>query len=231
MDVGELQEKVTCICWERKGCREYIGCPVACLTFASLPVHCYQPPFWVQSDMPLKTWEYIWCTWDHELNYPEKERRASSVEPAWDYAVGIKHMDSWIQRIACWMQEILEWGLWLNFPGGAAIKNPPANAGGSGSIPGSGRSPGGGNGNPLQYSYLAHPHGPRSRAGGTPTVHGVVKSQIQLSMHSQQLLWLGGIKCPSVTILSHDVSMSQDWLRIGWLREPGFAARELTNVQ
>ena len=38
-----------------------------------------------------------------------------------------------------------------------AVKNPPANArdsGDSGSIPGSGRSPGGGNGNPLQYSCL-----------------------------------------------------------------------------
>ena len=40
------------------------------------------------------------------------------------------------------------------------IKNPPANAGdlrNVGSIPGSGRYPGGGNGNPLQYSYLENP--------------------------------------------------------------------------
>ena len=34
------------------------------------------------------------------------------------------------------------------------VKNPPANAGDAGSIPGLGRSPGGGNGNPLQYSCL-----------------------------------------------------------------------------
>ena len=34
------------------------------------------------------------------------------------------------------------------------VKNPPANAGDAGLIPGSGRSPGEGNGNPLQYSYL-----------------------------------------------------------------------------
>ena len=42
-------------------------------------------------------------------------------------------------------------------PGGAAVENLPAKAGDSGdadSIPGSGRSPGGGNGNPLQYSHL-----------------------------------------------------------------------------
>ena len=42
------------------------------------------------------------------------------------------------------------------FPGGSVIKNPPASAGDTrdmDSIPGSGRSPGGGNGNPLQYSF------------------------------------------------------------------------------
>ena len=41
-----------------------------------------------------------------------------------------------------------------NFPGGSVVKNLPANAGDADSIPGWGRSPGGGNGNPLQYSYL-----------------------------------------------------------------------------
>ena len=43
------------------------------------------------------------------------------------------------------------------FPGGAVAKNPPTNAGDArdaGSIPGSGRPPGEGNGNPLQYSCL-----------------------------------------------------------------------------
>ena len=43
------------------------------------------------------------------------------------------------------------------FPGGSVVKNPPANAGDagdSGSIPGLGRYPGGGNGNPLQYTCL-----------------------------------------------------------------------------
>ena len=37
------------------------------------------------------------------------------------------------------------------------VKNPPANAGGTGSIPGSGSSPGEGDGNPLQYSCLGNP--------------------------------------------------------------------------
>ena len=45
----------------------------------------------------------------------------------------------------------------MGFPGGSVVKNPPANAGDMGSIPGSGISPGGGNGNPLQYSCLGNP--------------------------------------------------------------------------
>ena len=41
-----------------------------------------------------------------------------------------------------------------SFSGGSMVKNPPANAGDLGSIPGLGRSPGEGNGYPLQYSCL-----------------------------------------------------------------------------
>ena len=43
------------------------------------------------------------------------------------------------------------------FPGGSVVKNQPANAGDSGLIPVSGRSYGGGHGNPLQYSCLENP--------------------------------------------------------------------------
>ena len=45
----------------------------------------------------------------------------------------------------------------MGFPGGSVVKNPPANAGDVGLIPGLGRSPGEGNGNPLQYSCLENP--------------------------------------------------------------------------
>ena len=51
------------------------------------------------------------------------------------------------------------------------VKNPPADAGNVrdvGSIPGSGRSPGGGHGNPVQYSCLENPPGERSLAGYSP---------------------------------------------------------------
>ena len=45
----------------------------------------------------------------------------------------------------------------MGFPGGAVVKNPPANARDVGSLPGSGRFPGGGNGNPLQCTCLENP--------------------------------------------------------------------------
>ena len=44
----------------------------------------------------------------------------------------------------------------MGFPSGSVLKNPPANAGDPRSVPGSGRSPGEGNGNPLQYSFLGN---------------------------------------------------------------------------
>ena len=43
------------------------------------------------------------------------------------------------------------------FPSGSVVKSLPTNAGDAGSIPGSGRSPGGENGNPLQFSCLGNP--------------------------------------------------------------------------
>ena len=52
------------------------------------------------------------------------------------------------------------------------LKNLPANAGDTGSIPGSGRSPGEANGNPLQHSCLGNP---MNRGAWQATVHGVAK--------------------------------------------------------
>ena len=75
----------------------------------------------------------------------------------------------------------------MGFPVALVIKNPPANAGDGrdmGSIPRSGRSPGGGRGNPLQYSGLENPV---DRGAWWAAVHGVTKSQTQLKrlrMHS-----------------------------------------------
>ena len=68
--------------------------------------------------------------------------------------------------------------LWWAFPGVSVVKNLPANAGDSGSILGSGRFPGGENGNPLWYSCLENP---MNREAWQPSVHEVAKSQTQLS--------------------------------------------------
>ena len=59
------------------------------------------------------------------------------------------------------------------FPSGSVVKNPPANTGDPGSIPGSGKYPGEGNGNPPQYSCLEDP---MDRGACQATVHGVPKN-------------------------------------------------------
>ena len=65
---------------------------------------------------------------------------------------------------------VSDWGLaiFMGFPGGSDGKESTCNMGDMGSIPGLGRSPGGGHGNPLQYSCLENPHEQRSLAGYGP---------------------------------------------------------------
>ena len=69
----------------------------------------------------------------------------------------------------------------MGFSGGSVVRNPPANAGDAedtGSVPGSGRSPGEGNGNPLHYTCLKNP---MDRGAWRATLHGVTKNRTQLS--------------------------------------------------
>ena len=75
----------------------------------------------------------------------------------------------------------------MDFPGDSVVKNLPANAEEVGLIPGTGRSPGEGNGNPLQYSYLRNLREPgvlQSMEWTVESVHptmGWTKSQTRLS--------------------------------------------------
>ena len=72
-----------------------------------------------------------------------------------------------------------DWG--LGFPGGAMVENLPANEGDAGDVDlilGSGRFPGRGNGNPIQYSCLENSMDKGARWAAVP---GVAKSQTQLS--------------------------------------------------
>ena len=66
----------------------------------------------------------------------------------------------------------------FNFPGGSDGKASAYNVGGQGSIPGLGKSPGEGNGNPLQYSCLENL---MDRGAWQVTVHGFTKSRTRLS--------------------------------------------------
>ena len=64
----------------------------------------------------------------------------------------------------------------MGFPGGSVVKNLPASAGDAGdtgSVPGTGKTPGGGNDNPFQYSCLGNP---MDRGAWWATVHTVAKS-------------------------------------------------------
>ena len=79
-------------------------------------------------------------------------------------------------RVVCTVVRWSDAGL----PGGSVVKNPPANTGGvrdAGSVPVCGRSPGGGNGNPLQYCLGKS----MDRGAQRSTVHGVTKSRTGLS--------------------------------------------------
>ena len=79
----------------------------------------------------------------------------------------------WLHLIACG-----------DFASGSVVKNPPAKAGYTGdlsSIPGSGRSPGEGNGNSLQHSCLENP---RDRGASWAAAQGAAKSRTQLITHA-----------------------------------------------
>ena len=85
---------------------------------------------------------------------------------------------------ACNAQEEIKTVFKNGFPGGAGVKNPPANAGDvrdADLIPGSERSPGGGNGNPIQYSCLENS---MDRGTWGATVHEIAKNRTQLSTHT-----------------------------------------------
>ena len=77
----------------------------------------------------------------------------------------------------------------VGFPDGSVIKNPSVNAGNVGVIPGSGRFPGDGNGNPVQYSCLENPMD--RRVGDNPWAHKRVRHDLatkQKEQHTKKYL-------------------------------------------
>ena len=85
-------------------------------------------------------------------------------------------------------------GLWRGFPGGTVAKNPPAKAEDVGLIPKLGRSPGEGNGNPLQYSCLGNP---TDRGAWRATVHEVARARHNLATQQQQIITRRKMRKPS----------------------------------
>ena len=73
--------------------------------------------------------------------------------------------------------------LGMGFPGGSLVKNPPANAGDTSSFLGSGRSPEGGSGNPLQYSCLGNP---TDRGAWWAEAYGIAKESDVTVTNQQQ---------------------------------------------
>ena len=81
----------------------------------------------------------------------------------------------------------------MGFHAGLAVKNPPADEGDAGSIPGLGGSPGERNGNPLQNFCLRNP---MDRGDWQATVQGVTKSRTRLSMYEHSLAKRSYMKSP-----------------------------------
>ena len=113
--------------------------------------------------------------WHHWLDGHESEWTPG----VGDVQGGLAFWDSWGQKESGTTEQ-LNWTDWLvhifhyitEFPGESVIKNPPANAEYTYSIPGLGRFPGEGNGNPLQDSCQKNP---MDRGFWWGTVHGITK--------------------------------------------------------
>ena len=99
----------------------------------------------------------------------------------------------------------------MNLSGVSVVKNPPPNAGDMGLIPGSGKSPGEGNGNPLQYSC---PENPMDRGTWQATVHRVTKESDMTVQNTA-----AGANVQQVTGLReqgrHSWAVQVMWARIG----------------
>ena len=105
----------------------------------------------------------------------------------------------------------------MGFPDGSAGKESTCNAGNMGSMPESGRSPGGGNDNPPQYSCLENP---MDRGGWWATVRGIAKSQTRLSRSMDGPLWVKPAQ-PPLPSAGRWRTCSSEWKRSPSPRETG----------
>ena len=135
------------------------SCPTLCD-----PTDCSPPGSSVHGDSPARILEWVAISSPRESSHP-RDRTCIS----WISCIGRWILNHWASLVA------------------QMVKNPPAlreiwvQSPGSGKI--LGRSPGGGHGNPLQYSCLENPHGQRSLAGCSPWDH----KELEVTEHTQAL--------------------------------------------
>ena len=158
------------------------SCPTLCD-----PIDCNPPGSPIPGILQARTLEWVAISFLQCMKM-KSEREVTQSCPTLSDPMDCNPPGSSIHGI--FQARVLEWGaiafsdqpgtiLYCNriyFPGGSHGKAAARNAGDLGSIPGSGRSPGEGNGNPLQHSCLENP-----MDGGACTVHGVGNSRIRLS--------------------------------------------------
>ena len=147
-----------------------------CLTLCD-PVDCSLPGSSIHGIFQAKTLEWVAISFSRS-SWPRGWTQVSHI-------VG-RRVTIWATR-----EVFILWG----FPGGTSVQNPPASAGVTGLIPGSGRSPGESHGNPLQYSCLENP---MERGAWQVTVHSVSKRWTQLKQlrtHTFILLVIKSLYC------------------------------------
>ena len=120
--------------------------------------------------------EYIAAIWSRKKNKKQKQKPTGRASEGSKRKGALKRDGKTSLHLrGVWVVAL---GSRRGFPDGSAVNNPPANPGDKGSFLGSGRSPGGGNGSPLQYSCLENS---MDRGAWRATVHGVAKSQTRMS--------------------------------------------------
>ena len=120
--------------------------------------------------------------------YPEKQRISTQLVKKIHLQCRRPWFNSWVKKI-CWRRDRPPTPVFLDFPDGSDGKESTCSAGNLRSIPELGSYPGGGHGNPLQYSCLENP---MDKGAWWVTIQGLqrVRHQLKgLSMHTLQGIW------------------------------------------
>ena len=123
------------------------------------PMDCSPPGSSVHGIFQARVLEWVAISFSRGSSWPRDRTQVSCI-------VG-RCFTIWATRETC-SQVTLKTDTLLGFPGGSVVKNPPANARDTGSIPGSGIFPGEGNGSPFQWFLPGRSHGQRSLVGYSP---------------------------------------------------------------